>query len=88
MSWIVHVHRRVRKWLKRHRGYEKVLDEIIAELMINPFIGERLRGKCKGYLKYKKKGKPLRVMYWIDYREHTIVIRAVGLRENFYEKYC
>ncbi len=86
--WRVRIHRRVRKWLKKHPLYEEDFWEALKELSCNPFVGEKLKGRCKGFLKWKKKGSPLRIMYAVDRRDHMIFVEAVGLRENFYEKYC
>ncbi len=87
-SWIVMIHRRVRKWLKKHKQYEKIFFEAIEELRMNLFSGEKLHGKCRGFYKWKKRGRELRIMYRIDKREHIVFIEAIGIRENFYEKYC
>ena len=86
MVWIVKSHRRIRKWLKKHKEYERAFMEAVTELAKNPFIGEKLRGKCSGFYKWRK--GELRLLYFIDKREKTIFIEAVGLRENFYMKYC
>ncbi len=85
-EWRATEHRRVLKWLRRHKSYLRVYRDLWQAITRSPYsVGELLRG-CGG-LRKARKGE-LRVLYQIDSRSCTVRIVAVGLRENIYEEYC
>ncbi len=85
MVWVVDVHRRVWKWLKRHPEARNIVEKVIEDLKRNPYVGEPYKGKLKGKYKYRK-GR-IRIIYTIDNTTKTIRIWDIGYRENIYEKY-
>ena len=85
-GWQVLVHRSVRRFEKRHPNYSAMIDRAISLLAGNPYIGERLSGKCSWL--WKLRLGELRVVYEIRGGEKTVYIWRVGLRENIYEGLC
>ena len=85
-GWQVLVHRNVRRFEKRHPRYSARIDRAISMLASNPYVGERLGGKCSWL--WKLRLGELRVVYEIREDEKTVYIWRVGLRENIYEGLC
>ena len=88
MEWSVYLDRPARKFYERHVKYRLILDRIITMLKEDPYraIYKKPKGKCRGF--YVARVGEVRVLYKIYVRERIVRVRAVGLRENFYEKYC
>ena len=84
--WRVFIHRSVRRFEKRHPEYRHVVTRAIRVLEGNPYLGERLSGRCRGL--WKLRVGELRVVYRIDRRAGEVYVLRVGLRENVYEGLC
>ncbi len=83
--WVVDVHRRVWKWLKKHPEAKGIMERVVNDLKKNPYIGKPCKGRLKGKYKYRR-GR-IRIIYTIDTKNKTIRIWDIGYRENIYEKY-
>ena len=53
-------------------------------LRLNPYLGEPLHGRCRGFYRYRK--GELRVIYWVDPDDCTIRVARIGYRERIYEE--
>jgi mRNA-degrading endonuclease RelE of RelBE toxin-antitoxin system len=83
-KWKVERHRRVNKWLRHHPEAKAYYDAAVEALKTNPYVGEPLHGRCRGLYKLRK--GQLRLVYRLIPEECTILIEAVGYRENIYEE--
>ena len=81
-GWTVKEHRRVVKWLRRHKNYIPLYQKMKYEILENPLAYEKLWGGRSAYRRHKR--GDLRVVF--EVRDCLIVIVAVGLRKNIYKE--
>lgn len=82
--YLVFLENRVKKDLKKlDRRYRVKVSDLIDKLQFNPFLGEKMSGEYDG--SYRIKIPPLRIIYFPDLKNKTILIRAIGFRGSIYK---
>ncbi len=86
--WDVYVDGPARRFYRKHREYRAEFGRIVSMLKRDPYkaIYKKPKGKCRGY--FIARVGEVRVLYKIYDKDRVVRVRAAGLRENFYEKYC
>ena len=81
-KWSVVEHRRVIKWLRKHRNYFPLYQRMKNEVLADPYGYKRMKGKCSKYRRHKR--GDLRLVYWIS--GCTVIIEGFGFRKNLYKE--
>ncbi|MEW6607008.1 MAG: type II toxin-antitoxin system mRNA interferase toxin, RelE/StbE family [bacterium] len=67
---------------------EKIINEILPFLALDPYEGEILQGEFRRFwrFKFKHKKTEYRIVYEIFEEELIVLLIIIGTRENFYKK--
>ena len=72
------------KDLKRlDKRYLSKISQSIDFLKINPLLGEKMTGDFLGA--YRVKIPPIRIIYTPNFKDKTILIKAIGHRQGIYK---
>ncbi len=83
--YLIYLENQAKKDLKKlDRRYKIRVSDFIDKLQFNPFLGEKMSGKYDGF--YRIKIPPLRIIYFPDLKNKTILVRAIGFRGNIYKQ--
>ena len=81
-EWKVAEHRRVIKWLRKHKNYYSLYQRMKGEVLSNPYSFKRMTGRCRVYRRHKRGN--LRLVFMI--RGCLVVIVGFGFRNSIYKE--
>lgn len=83
MYQILLENRAKRELKKLDKRYLEKVFKYLHLLEFNPIIGGKMKGDFKGF--YRIKIPPLRIIYYPDFKNKIISIRAIGFRGDVYK---
>jgi len=82
--YLIFLENRAKKELKKlDKRFKLKASDFIDKLQFNPFLGEKMSGEYDG--SYRIKIPPLRIIYFPDFKNKIIRIRAIGFRGDIYK---
>jgi mRNA-degrading endonuclease RelE of RelBE toxin-antitoxin system len=82
--YLIFLENRAKKELKKLDSRHKIkISDFIDKLQFDPFLGKKMSGEYNG--SYRIKIPPLRIIYFPDFKNKIIWIRAIGFRGNIYK---
>ena len=83
----IHVHQTnafLRTYKKLHHNQKDAVDKAVADIVLNPDIGEPKKGDLSGIYVHKFKCVQQLLLLAYEYDPNTRVLLLVGTHENFY----